>query len=78
MGNLYPDSSSVAVAIRVELARRQSSQAALAKHLNLSQPAIHRRMTGKVPWRITELTQVAEFLDISVNELVNQREEASA
>lgn len=62
--------NATASAIRVGLARRKSNQSALAKHLQLSQPAIHRRMTGQVPWRLNELADVAEYLGVSVSELV--------
>lgn len=68
--------SVVATAIRVGLARKNTTQGALAEHLKLSQPAIHRRMTGKVPWRIDELGQVASFLNVGVATLVTP--EASA
>jgi transcriptional regulator with XRE-family HTH domain len=67
----------VATAIRVALARKNSTQSALASHLNLSQPAIARRMTGKVSWRISELASVAEFFGVTVSELL-AAEKASA
>ena len=65
-------SEGTARAIRVGLARIDSTQGALAEHLKFSQPAIHRRMSGKVPWRIDELAQVAEFLGCSVTDLVGE------
>ncbi|UVF60387.1 excise [Gordonia phage Meyran] len=65
-----PADSPVNEAIRVGLARRRATQGALATHLQLSQPAIHRRMTGKVAWRISELVDVAAFLGLQVSELV--------
>ncbi|WP_218014528.1 helix-turn-helix domain-containing protein [Mycolicibacterium palauense] len=64
--------------IRAELARRQRTQGALATHLHLSQPAIHRRMTGKVAWRISELRSTAEFLEISISDLVSEPAEVGA
>jgi len=66
----------VATAIRVGLARRNTTQSALARHLNLSQPSIHRRMAGKVPWRIHELTAAAEFLGITIPDLLNEKASA--
>lgn len=66
----YDSSGGVAELIRAELARRKSSQGDLAGVLSLSQPAIHRRMTGKVAWRVDELTKVAEYLGVPVSDLV--------
>lgn len=72
-----PVATATATAIRVGLARKNSTQAALAGHLQLSQPAIHRRMVGKVPWRLDELAEAAAFLGVSVTDLIND-EKASA
>lgn len=66
----------VATAIRVGLARKNTTQCALARHLKLSQPSIHRRMAGKVPWRIHELTAAAEFLGITIPDLLNEKASA--
>ncbi|WP_117423113.1 helix-turn-helix domain-containing protein [Mycobacterium marinum] len=73
-----PGANATATAIRVGLARKKSTQSALAQHLKLSQPAIHRRMTGRVPWRLNELSDVAEYLGVAVTELVGGSAEASA
>ncbi|WP_293003786.1 helix-turn-helix transcriptional regulator [Mycobacterium sp.] len=70
-------SSGTTRAIRVGLARIDSTQGALAAHLKLSQPAIHRRMSGKVAWRVDELREAAAFLGTSISELVGD-EKASA
>lgn len=74
MGNFEPTAGSagIATAIRIGLARKNEPQSALAELLDLSQPAIHRRMSGKVPWRIDELAQVAQFLGCSVTDLVGE------
>lgn len=56
--------------IRAELARRGANQGDLANILNLHQTAVHRRMAGKVPWRVDELTKVAEYLGVPVAELM--------
>ncbi|QKY78945.1 transcriptional repressor [Mycobacterium phage Rebel] len=78
--NLMPQreasGDSVATAIRIGLARTNKTQTALARHLKLSQPSIHRRMAGKVPWRIHELTAAAEFLGITVPDLLNEKASA--
>lgn len=70
--------AATATAIRVGLARKNATQGALAGLIGLSQPAIHRRMTGKVPWRVSELTQVADYLGVTVTELLPESSEASA
>lgn len=62
----------MADAILIGLARKRSNQGKLADHLKLSQPAIHRRMTGKVSWRISELEDVADFLGVTVSELIRE------
>lgn len=59
--------------ILVELARIRSNQGDLAPVLGLSQPAIHRRMAGKVAWRIDELTKVAGYLGIAVSALLPEQ-----
>lgn len=76
MGNTEPprgnyDAVAIATALRVALARKNTTQSVLAKHLNLSQPAVHRRMAGKVSWRISELSKAADFLDVSLAELLS-------
>ncbi|ATW60095.1 excise [Mycobacterium phage Philonius] len=76
MSQREPSGDSVATAIRIGLARTNKTQTALARHLNLSQPSIHRRMAGKVPWRIHELTAAAEFLGITVPDLLNEKASA--
>ena len=81
MGNLHPDRATgdqVVTAIRIGLARRNTTQGALAEHLKLSPPAVHRRMVGQVAWRIGELRDAAEFLGMSVSELIASDTKASA
>lgn len=56
--------------IRAELARRGANQGDLADLLHLHQTAIHRRMAGKVDWRVDELTKVAQYLGVPVAELL--------
>lgn len=70
--------SDTAGAIRIGLARKNSTQSALAERLRLSQPAIHRRMTGKVAWRVSELMEVADYLGVPVADLLIDDEKASA
>lgn len=71
-------SGQVATAIRVALARKNTTQSALANHLCLSQPAIHRRMAGKVSWRLSELSRAADFLGISLADLLGTEDRAAS
>jgi len=57
--------------IRAELARRNSTQSALAAHLQLSQPAVSRRMAGKVAWRVGELAAAADFFGLPASKLID-------
>jgi hypothetical protein len=63
--------NATATAIRVALVRKSCNQGALANHLALSRSAFHRRMAGQVDWRVAELEQVADYLGITVSELVS-------
>lgn len=56
--------------VRAALARNGKTQDDLAAHLGLSQTAVHRRVTGRVPFNVNELAQVAAFFGIDVRTLV--------
>ena len=60
----------VAAAVRAELARQNKSGSALARHLNLPQTSISKRMHGRVPFTADQLVAVAEWLDIPVTTLL--------
>jgi transcriptional regulator with XRE-family HTH domain len=62
--------SATTTAIRVGLARKNKPQSVLADVLDLSQPAIHRRMSGRVSWRLDELQAVADYLDVPLSALI--------
>lgn len=71
MGNTKaPRERDINAVIRAELARRGAYQGDLGDLLHLHQTAIHRRLTGKVAWRVDELTKVAEYLGMPVSELM--------
>jgi len=76
--NVDARANDIATNIRVELARRHTTQTKLARHLNLSGPAITRRMAGSVAWRLTELNAVADYLAIPLNTLINGNEEVAS
>lgn len=52
------------------MARRRVTQAALAEHLGLSQAAVGRRLTGVVAFDVDELGRVADFLGLSMADLM--------
>mgnify|MGYP002737470240 CR=1 FL=1 len=64
-------SQRVAGNVRAELARRGISQAELAVKLNRSQPFVSRRILGKVPFNIEDLSDIARILDIPMALLVD-------
>lgn len=57
--------------VRAAMARRRVSQAALGKHLELSQAAVSRRLLGEIPFDISELTAIASFLGVPLETLVS-------
>ena len=63
-------SSVVGANVRAELARRRLSQSDLAAHLGVSQTAISKRLSGEVAWDINELSTVAAFFGLTVEQLV--------
>lgn len=56
--------------IRRRLSATGLSQAKIGEWLGLGQPAISRRMSGKIPWRAHECMTLADRLGIPVGELV--------
>ena len=68
----------VSTEIRVLLARRDMSQRDLAERSGISQVAISRRMTGAIPWDLTELEAVANALDVPASVLIPRETEPVA
>ena len=60
----------VAENIRVESARRGYSQSALARAIEMSQPAINQRWRGMTRWQLDELDAIARLFGVSVTYLV--------
>lgn len=56
--------------VRAELARRKTSQAAIAVVLGMSQAAVSRRLNGTVPFGVDELSRVAATLDVPLSRLI--------
>ena len=65
-------SATVGANVRAEMARRKVPQREVADLLNLPQASVSKRLAGEVPWRITELTKVADFLDVPVAVLLGE------
>ena len=63
-------SSRVAANVRAELARRRLTGSDLAKAIGLTQGSLSRRTTGVQPFSIDELHDVADFLGVSVVDLL--------
>ncbi len=57
-------------AVRAELARARRSQGDAAKQLNLSQPAMSRRLTGEVDFTVAEIRSLADWLGVPVAALI--------
>lgn len=66
-------STQVSSEVRAWLARRQLTQRNLASHLGISTTSLSFRMKGKTPWSIVELAQVADWLDISLAQLLGDQ-----
>lgn len=59
----------VADNVRAEAARRRVSQAALARHLHLSQQSLSRRFLGYIAFDVNELAAIAEVLEVPIEAL---------
>lgn len=63
----------IANKVKNALADQELTQSALAAHLGVSQSMISRRLAGVYAWPLHELAPLAEFLGISVNELLSSK-----
>lgn len=52
------------------MARKKISQVKLAETLRVSQPAISRRLSGRVALNVEELARIAEILGVPMAKLV--------
>jgi transcriptional regulator with XRE-family HTH domain len=64
--------SHVPANIRAEAARRGKSQADLAVVLKLSRQGVSQRLLGRVPFRIHELQEIANYLEVPLSRLVDE------
>jgi transcriptional regulator with XRE-family HTH domain len=60
--------------IRHALHEKRLSQRALARRTGMSVQRLHRRMKGETPFRLEELTEVAEVLEMPVSALMGEEE----
>lgn len=76
-----PSRPAVVTEVRVAALRAGASQNDIAAHLDMSQAAFSRRMTGEVEFRVSELRAIAGFLSVPLEQLLAEEpasEEASA
>lgn len=59
--------------VRAELIVTGRTQAQLAEHLGIGQPAVSRRLRGKHPFLVDELTKIAEYFGVSVADVIDGR-----
>ena len=64
--------------VRAELARRRSSQTALAAHLGMSQTGVSNRLRGVIAFDVDELHAAADFLGLPVAALLDDAQVARA
>lgn len=70
-------SEAVAAEVRAQLARHRISQAAAAKHLEIGQASMSRRLAGTYPFTVDELYKLADLLNLDPSQLVPAAEAAS-
>lgn len=63
----------IAGTVRAELARQRKPQNGLQEKLKISRPTMHRRITGQSPFDANELVIVAEYLGMTVSELLGEQ-----
>jgi transcriptional regulator with XRE-family HTH domain len=66
----------VAAEVRAQMARQQVTGKSIARELSLSQQSISLRLTGKVPFDISELAQVARILGVRIASLIPEEFDA--
>jgi transcriptional regulator with XRE-family HTH domain len=64
--------------IRVQMARKKIKQAVVAKHLNISQSSMSRRLIGASPFTVDELYRLADLFGIDPRDLLPDVPEAAS
>ena len=62
--------TAVATNIRIELARQNLNQTALARKLGRHQQWVQRRLSGETKITVQDITSIADALDVSVVDLL--------
>lgn len=65
---------SVAAEVRAHMGRQRMTQTALATHMGVSQGYISRRLTGEVPFTVTELDEIARILTVPISDLLPEQQ----
>lgn len=65
----------IASVVRAELKAHGVTQQQVANHLRVDQTAVSRRLTGKVPFDIDEIYQIARFLGVLPSSLAFPNED---
>jgi transcriptional regulator with XRE-family HTH domain len=68
MTNSLP--ADIAAEVRAEISRQRKPQRKLAEILGISQQQVSDRVLGVVEWRISELVQVARWLNVPLASFV--------
>lgn len=58
-------------AVRAELARIRLTQSELARQLGYTKPRLWRRMTGRIPFTVSELKAIAAVIGCPPERLIN-------
>lgn len=67
----------VSANVRAEMARRRITQQQVAEALGLKQGSVSKRLNGRVPWDVNEVSTVADLLGVPVSALIGEPERAA-
>lgn len=73
---MQPSEAEISKRIRVLLAEHDISATELARRIGKSQSYVARRMRGDVVWRASDLTRIAETLQVPASDLLFTRSAA--
>lgn len=62
----------IAAEVRAAIARKQVSQAQLAKSLEITPSALSRRVHGRIPFSAVEIAKIATELNVEVGSLYGE------
>ncbi len=66
MRNTITLRATVAANVRAELGRVSASQSKASTAIGMSQTALSKRLSGRLPFTVDELGNLAEYLDIPI------------